>query len=138
MINWRNKPFERKENFYLQLIWKYVGRLISGLPDQVNRDLHRRDRSPVLQPVQGIPVLRPAHSRTIIGGNSIAMVRDRPLQDVDNTRSVLVVMQRTKNAAGFDGHHAHAILPACHALDLGSQLKRCKQYDCHTFRFRCQ
>ena len=72
---------------------------LSLLPDDVDRDLHRRNRAPVLKPVCRVPVLGPAHSRTILRGGPVSMVRDRSLQDVDDARSALVVVDRAKDAA---------------------------------------
>ena len=94
------------------------------LPDYIDRDLHRRNRSSVLKPVCGVPVLRPADSRPIVGRDSISMVGDRSLQDVDGAGSALVVVERAEDAAGFDRHQAHPQLAPGQALDLGAQVDR--------------
>src|SRR5512135_2503444 len=82
--------------------WPVTGGQISGptslLPDYVDRDLHRRNRSSVLEPVQGVPVLGPAHSRPIVRSDSISMISDRSLQYVDSAWPVFVVMNRTEDA----------------------------------------
>jgi hypothetical protein len=36
------------------------------LPDYIDRDLHRRNRSSVLKPVCGVPILGPAYSRPVV------------------------------------------------------------------------
>src|SRR5512147_644947 len=91
-------------------------------PDYVDRDLHCRNRSSVLKPVCGVPVLRPTYSRPIVGSDSISMVGDRSLQYVDGARSVYVVVNRAEHAARLDGHHAHAKLAPGHALDLRAEV----------------
>ena len=50
------------------------------MPDYIDRDLHRRNRSSVLKPVCGVPILGPAHSRPIVRSASISMVSDRSLR----------------------------------------------------------
>jgi hypothetical protein len=52
------------------------------LPDYVDRDLHRRNRSSVLKPVCGVPILGPAHSRSIVRSDFISMVSDREVVPV--------------------------------------------------------
>jgi hypothetical protein len=37
-----------------------------------------------------------------------------------------MVVNRAEDAPGLDGHHAHAKLAPCHALDLGTQVNRCQ------------
>ena len=46
------------------------------LPDYIDRDLDRWNRSSVLKPVCGVPILGPAHSRPIVGIDSISVVSD--------------------------------------------------------------
>jgi hypothetical protein len=70
------------------------------LPDYVDRDLDRRDRSSVLEPVCGVPILGPAHSRPIIRGDSISMVSDRSLQHVDDAWSAFMVVNGPKTPPG--------------------------------------
>ena len=53
------------------------------VPDDIDRDLHRRNSPPVLEPVDGVPVLGPAHTRPVVCGDPISMVGDRSLQHVD-------------------------------------------------------
>ena len=101
--------------------------LSSLLPDYVDRDLHGRNRSSVLKPVGGVPILGPAHSRSIVRGDAIAMVGDRSLQYVDGAWSAFMVVNRAEDAARLDGHHTHSQLAPCHALDLRAQVNRCKQ-----------
>jgi hypothetical protein len=72
---------------------------ISFLLDDIDRDLHCRNLSPVLKPVCGIPILWPAHAWPIVRSDSVPMVGDRSLQDVDGARSVFVVVNRAKTAA---------------------------------------
>src|SRR5574342_870514 len=104
------------------------------LPDYIDRYLHGRNRSFVLKPVRGVPVLGPAHSRPVVGSDSVSMVGDRSLQDVDDAWSVLVVVNRAEDASGLDGHHAHSKLAPCHALDLGAEVDRRQQLRCDTPR----
>src|SRR5512139_3648346 len=107
------------------------------LPDYIDRDLHCRNRSSVLEPVCGVPVLGPAHSRPIVRSDSISMVSDRSLQDVDGAWSAFMVVNRAKDASRLDGHHTHSKLAPCHALDLRAKVNRCKQLHRNTFRLRC-
>src|SRR5919112_5140797 len=94
------------------------------LPDYIDRDLHRRNRPPVLKPVCGVPILGPAHSRPVVRSDSIPMVGDRPLQYVDDARSAFMVVNRAEDASGLDGHHTHPELAPRHALDLGAEVNR--------------
>jgi hypothetical protein len=102
---------------------------ISPVPDDVDRDLNRRNRSPVLKPVCGVPILGPAHSWSIVRRDSVAMVRDRPFQYVDDAGSVFVVVNRAEDAPWFDGHHAHSQLAPCHALDFRAKVNRRQNFD---------
>src|SRR5919205_2836371 len=111
--------------------------LSSLLPDYIDRDLHRRNRSSVLKPVCGVHILGPAHSRPIVLSDSISMVSDRSLQYVDDAWSVLMVVNRAEDASRLDGHHTHSKLAPCHALDLRAKVNRCKQLRRHTVRLRC-
>src|SRR5581483_11267324 len=106
------------------------------LPDYVDRDLHRRNRSSVLKPVCGVPILGPAHSRPIVRRDSISMVGDRSLQYVDDAWSVFMVVNRAEDASRLDGHHTHSKLAPCHALDLRAKVDRCKYIRRHTLRLR--
>src|SRR4029450_1143319 len=108
------------------------------LPDDIDRDLHRRNRSSVLKPVCGVPILGPAHSRPIVRRDSISMVSDRSLQDVDDAWSVVMVVHRAEHASRLDGHHPHSKLAPCHALDLRAKVNRCKYLRRNTFRLRCR
>ena len=103
-----------------------TGRLSLLLPDDIDRDLHRRNRSSVLKPVCGVPILGPAHSRPIVRSDSISMVSDRSLQYVDDAWSVFMVVNRAEDASRLDGHHTHSKLAPCHALDLRAKVNRCK------------
>jgi hypothetical protein len=115
---------------------------MSGLsllrPDYIDRDLHRRNCSAVLKPVHGVPILGPAHSRPIVRSDSISMVSDRSLQDVDDAWSVFMVMHRAEDASRFHGHHTHSKLAPCHALDLRAKLNRCQYLRRNTFGLRCR
>src|SRR4029453_9617416 len=104
------------------------------LPDDIDRYLHRRNRSSVLKPVCGVPILGPAHSRPIVRSDSIPMVSDRSLQYVDDAWSVFMVVNRAEGASRLDGHHTHSKLAPCHALDLRAKVNRCKQLHRNTFR----
>src|SRR6185312_15164290 len=115
-----------------------MSRLSSLLPDDVDRDLHRRNRSSVLEPVGGVPILGPTHPRPVVRGDSVSMVRDRSLEDVDDAWSVLMVVNRAEDASGLDGHHAHAKLAPCHALDLRAKVDRCQYLRRDTFRLGCR
>jgi len=64
----------------------------------------------VLEPVRGVPVLGPAHSRPIVRSHSISMVSDRSLQYVDDAWSASVVVNRTEDASRLDGDHSHSTL----------------------------
>jgi len=59
--------------------------------------------------------------------DSISMVRDRPLQDVDGAWPVLVVVPGAQDASRLDGHHAHPKLAACHALEFRAKVNRSRQ-----------
>ena len=50
-----------------------------------------RNRSSVLKPVCGVPILGPAHSRPIVRSGPISMVSDRSLQYADDAWSVFMV-----------------------------------------------
>jgi len=108
------------------------------LPDYINRDLHRRNRSSVLKPVCGVPILGPAHPRPIGRSDSISMVSDRSLQDEDDAWSVFMVVHRAEDASRLDGHHPHSKLAPCHALDLRAKGNRCKYLRRNTVRLRCR
>src|SRR5215217_3668128 len=107
------------------------------LPNYIDRDLHRRNRSSVLKPVCGVPILGPAHSRPIVRSDSISMVSDLTLQYVDDAWSVFMVVNRAEDAARLDGHGTHAKLAPCHARDLRAKVNRCKYLHRHTFRLMC-
>src|SRR5437868_5723061 len=96
------------------------------LPDDIDRDLHCRNRSSVLKPVCGVSILRPAHSRPIVRSDLISMVSDRSLQYVDGAWSVFVVVNRAEDASRLDGHHTHSKLASCHTVDLRAKVNRCK------------
>src|SRR4051794_19125983 len=117
--------------------YTYISGLSSFFADDIDRDLNRRARSPVLEPVRGVPVLGPAHSRPIVRGDPVAMVSDRSLQYVDDAWSVFVIVNRTEDASGLDGHHTHTKLPPCHAFDLRAKVNRCQQLRRDTSRLRC-
>src|SRR5512132_296253 len=108
------------------------------LPDYIDRDLHRRNRSFVLKPVCGVPILGRAHSRPIVRSDSISMVSDRSLQYVDDAWSVFMVVNRAEDASRLDGHHTHSKLAPCHALDLRAKVNRCKELHPNTVRLRCR
>src|SRR5215211_7632588 len=109
------------------------------LPDDIDRDLHRWNRSSILKPLCGVPILGPAHSQPIIvRSDSISMVSDRSLQDVDDAWSVFVVVNRAEDASRLDGHHPHSKLAPGHALDLRAKVNRCKKLRRNTFRLRCR
>src|SRR5450759_4974905 len=114
------------------------GTFSSLLPDDIDRDLHRRNRSPVLEPVGRVPILRPADSHPIVRGDPVPMVSDRSLQDVDGARSALVVVNRSEDASGLDGHETHSKLAPFHALDLAGKVNRCQHLHRDTFRLRCR
>lgn len=65
--------------------------------DNIDRDLHRRNRPAVLQPVESQPVLGPTDSRSIVRRNPVAVVGDCPLQNVDDSWSVLVIVNRAED-----------------------------------------
>src|SRR5437588_11656450 len=96
------------------------------LPDDIDRDLHRRGRSSVLEPVCGVAVLGPAQSRPIVRRDSVAMVGDRSLQDVNGAWSALVVVNRAEDASRLEGHLTHSKLTPRHALDLRTEIKLCE------------
>ena len=96
------------------------------LPDYIDRNLHRRNRSSVLKPVCSVSVLGPAHSRPIVRSHSISMVSNRSLQYVDDSWSVFVIVKRAEDASRLDGHHTHSKLAPCHALDLRAKANRCQ------------
>src|SRR5579862_525646 len=108
------------------------------LPDYVDRDLYRRDRSSVFKPVCGVPILGPAHSRPVVRCDSISMVGDRSLQDVDDAWSAFMVVNRAEDSSRLDRHHSHSKLAPCHALELRAKVNGCKQLRPNTLRLRCR
>ena len=104
----------------------------------IDRDLHGGNRSSVLEPVCGVPVLGPAHSRPIVCRHAVAVVGDRPLENEHGARSVHMAVNRTEDASRLDGHPAHPQLAPRHALDLGAKVKRRKQLHHDAFRLGCQ
>jgi len=107
------------------------------LPDYIDRDFHRRNRTSVLKPVCGVPILRPAHSRPIVRGDSISMVGDRSLQYVDSAWPVFMVVNGAEDASRLDCDQTHSKLTPCHAFDLRAKVNRCKQLHRYTYRLRC-
>src|SRR5262249_42941393 len=107
------------------IYWQMSG-LSLLLPGYIDRDLHRQHRSSVLEPVCGVPILRPAHSRAIVRSDSVPMVGDGSLQYVDDAWSALMVVKRAKNASRLDAEHTHSKLAPCHPLDLRAKVNRCK------------
>ncbi len=105
-------------------------------PNNIDGDLQRRCRSSILQPVCGVPILRPSHSRPIVRSDSISMVSDRSLQYVDDAWSVLVVVNRAEDGSRLEAEHAHSKLTPCHLLDFRAQVNRCKHLRGDTFRVR--
>src|ERR1022692_4964728 len=97
-----------------------------GKPDYIDRDLHRQNRSSVLKPVCGVPILGPAHSRPIVRSDSISVVSDRSLQYVDDAWSVLMVVNRAEDGSRLEGEPTHSKLTPCHPLDLSAKVNRCK------------
>src|SRR5574339_621801 len=106
------------------------------LSDDIDRDLHRRNRSSVLKPVCGVPILGPAHSRPIVRSNSVSMVSDGSLKYVDGAWSAFVVVNGAEDASRLDGHQTHSKLVPCHALDLRAKVDRCKKLHRNTTRLR--
>src|SRR5664280_1318752 len=92
------------------------------LPEYIDRDLQRRNRSSVLKPVCGVPILGPAHSRPIVRCDSISMVSDRSLQYVNGAWSVYMVVNRADDPSRLDGHHTHSKLAPCHTLNLRAKV----------------
>jgi hypothetical protein len=107
------------------------------LPDYIDRNLHRRNRSSVLKPMCSVPILGPSHSRPIVRSDSISMVSDCSLQYVDDAWSVFMVVNRAEDTSRLDGHHTHSKLAPCHTLDLRAKVNRLKQLHRNTLRLRC-
>src|SRR5690242_10588930 len=105
--------------------------------DYVDGDLHGRNCSPVLEPVHGIPVLWPAYPRPVVLRDSISVVGDRSLEDIDDAWSVLVVVNRSEHSARVNGHHPHSKLASRHALDLRAEVDGCKQLHGDASSLRC-
>jgi len=106
--------------------------------NDIDRDLHRRYYSPVLEPVGRVPVLRPTHPRPILRRDPVSMVGDHSLQDVHRAWSALVVVDRAEDASGLDGHHPHSKLVPFHTLDLAGKFDRCQHLHRDTLRLsRC-
>lgn len=100
---------------------------VSCASDDIHRDLQRGNGAPVLKQVQRASVLGPADSRTVVRGYTVAMIRDHTLEDENDARSVLVIVDGAENTAGIYRDLAHAKLSSFHALDLWSQVDGCKQ-----------
>jgi len=98
----------------------------SILPDNVDRNFDRRYRSSVLEPVSGVSILGPAHSRSIVCRNAISMVSDRSLQYVDDPGSVFMVVSRAEDRSRLERHHTHSKVAACHPFDLRAKIDRCQ------------
>lgn len=107
------------------------------LPDDIDRNLHGRRRSPIFEPVCGVPVLRPSHARSILRRNTVSAVRDRSLQNINGAWSVYMVVKRTEYATRLDRHHAHAKLAPSHPFNLRAKVNRCKQLHRYPFCLRC-
>ena len=105
---------------------QYMSSLSSLLPDNIDRDLHRRSRSSVLKPVCGVPILGPAHSRPVVRSDPVSMVSDRSLEYVDGAWPVSMVVNWAEDASRLDGHHTHSKLAPCHTLDLRAKVNRCQ------------
>src|SRR6476661_10228706 len=101
----------------------------SLLADDVDRDLHRGDPAPVLQPVGGGSVLRPARAGPVLGGCPVAVVGDGAFEDEDGAGPPPVVVHRAEDAAGLDGHLPHAQLVPVEAVDLPTEVDRGEQLD---------
>src|ERR1022692_1344469 len=97
-----------------------------GKPDYIERDFNGQNRSSVLKPVGGVPILGPAHSRPIVRSDSISEVSDRSLQYVDDAWSVHMVVNRAEDGSRLEGEHTHSKLTPRHALDLSAKVNRCK------------
>ncbi len=108
-----------------------------GKRDDIDRDLYRRNRSSVLKPVGGVPILGPAHSRPIIRSGSISVISDRSLQYVDDAWSVLMVVNRAEDGSRLEGEHTHSKLTPRHAVDLRAKVNS-RNTCCNTFRLRCR
>ena len=111
--------------------------MISGLPDDIDGDLYGGNGSSVLEPVQGVSILGPAYSGPIVGRDSIAVIGDRALKYVDDSRPVLMVVNRAEDASRLDGHHAHSKLAARHTVDFRAEVNSCKEAHRDAFRLRC-
>ena len=96
------------------------------LPDYIDGDFHRRNRSSVLKPVCGVPILRPAYSRPIVRRDSISMVGDGSLEYVNHARPVFMVVDWAEDGSRIEGEHTHSELAPCHALDLRAKVERCE------------
>lgn len=81
----------------------------------------------------GVSVLGPAHTRSVVRGDSIAMISDCSLQYVNHARPIFMVMNRAEDATGFDSNHPHAQLASGHTLDFEAKVKRGEQLHCHAF-----
>src|SRR5512140_1701185 len=108
------------------------------LPDYIDRDLHRRNRSSVLKPMRGVPILGPAHSRPIVRSDSISMVSYRSLQYIDGAWSVFMVVNWAEDSSRLDSYYTHSKLAPLHTLDLGAKVYSCNYLHRNTFRLRCR
>src|SRR3954463_77711 len=99
------------------------------LPDDVDRDLDRRGRPAVLEPMAGVPVFGPADARPVLGEDTVSMVGDRSLQDVDRSGSPDVVVDGSEDAARLDRDHPGAEDAPRHAVHLPLEVDRREQLD---------
>ncbi len=122
---------------------EYVGHIVPIMRslcvrDDIDRDLHCRNRSSVLKPVSSFLILRPAHSRSIVRSDSIPVVSNRALQDVHDARPALMVVHGAERRPRREGEPLHSKLAACHAVHLGAEVDRGKHLRCPALRLRCQ
>ncbi len=85
---------------------------VSGLPGMrgfffcfydIDGNFNGWDGSFVLEPMMGVSIFWPAHSRAIVGGIPVSMISDRTLKNEDSTRSPNMVMKRAEHPARCDG-----------------------------------
>lgn len=75
----------------------------------------------------GIPILGPARSGPIFGGNSVSMVSDGSLEDEDSTRPPNMIVKWAEDSSRRNGDHSHSELSAFHPIDLWTQIDCRKQ-----------
>lgn len=75
----------------------------------------------VFEPVDGLVVFRPAGTGAVVGCDTVSVVGNRPLEDVNQAGTADMVVEWAKDGAGGHGEAAHPQLAPGHPFDLVSE-----------------